>query len=96
MMICSSPVKGIDVYIAIREEMVIDRDIIIYKHADCSPVHQHYYIKLRQTFHWWAFRSRRPTAREIISILFRNQIITCLESNLLQFTIIYNISLNKW
>ena len=51
-MICSSPVKGIDVYIAIREEMVIDREIIIYKHADCSQVHQHIYIKLRQTFHW--------------------------------------------
>lgn len=80
-MICCSPVKGMDVYIAIREEMVLDREIIIYKHADCSQLHQHIYIKLRQTFHWWAFRSRRPTASE---------------SNLLQFTIFYNISLNKW
>jgi hypothetical protein len=42
-MICSSPVKGIGVYIAIREEMVLDKKIIIYKHADCIQVHKHIY-----------------------------------------------------
>ena len=35
--------EGIDVYIAIREEMVLDREMIIYKHADCSQAHKHIY-----------------------------------------------------
>lgn len=41
-MICSSPAKGMDVYIAIREEMDLDKKIIIYKHADCI-LHKHIY-----------------------------------------------------